>query len=264
VILGETWRIEQGDALVLLRSLPNASAGALITDPPYSSGGFTRGDRVRSTGEKYLSSERKERLDDFTGDNRDQRGFVAWCSLWMGEAFRVLEDGAPVVVFTDWRQLPVTTDAVQIAGFVWRGIAVWTKENASRPQLGRYRADAEFLVWGSKGPMRPWDGAEALPGTFAHAPVHASEREHQTEKPLALMEEVVRIAPPGALVLDPFCGSGTTGMACIRRGRRFLGCELSEGYAGRARGRLTAEEVCSTLAARRIGQCSLFEDLTGT
>jgi site-specific DNA-methyltransferase (adenine-specific) len=254
----ETWRIEQGDALALLRSLSSASAGALITDPPYSSGGFTRGDRVRSTGEKYLSSERKERLDDFTGDNRDQRGFVAWCSLWMGEAFRVLEEGAPVVVFTDWRQLPVTTDAVQIAGFVWRGIAVWTKENASRPQLGRYRADAEFLVWGSKGPMRPWDGAEALPGTFAYPPVHASEREHQTEKPLALMEEVVRIAPPGALVLDPFCGAGTTGMACIRRGRRFLGCELSEGYAGRARGRLTAEEVCSTLAARRLGQCSLF------
>jgi site-specific DNA-methyltransferase (adenine-specific) len=106
--------------------------------------------------------------------------------------------------------------------------------------------------------LHPWDGAEALPGTFAHPPVHASEREHQTEKPLALMEEVVRIAPPAALVLDPFCGSGAAGMACIRRGRRFLGCELSEGYAGRARGRLAAEEVCSTLAARRLGQCSLF------
>jgi site-specific DNA-methyltransferase (adenine-specific) len=176
----------------------------------------------------------------------------------MGEAFRVLEDGAPVVVFTDWRQLPVTTDAVQIAGFVWRGIAVWTKENASRPQLGRFRADAEFLVWGSKGPMRPWDGAEVLPGTFAHTPVHSSEREHQTEKPLALMEEVVRIARPGAVVLDPFCGSGTTGAACLRRGRRFLGCDLSGNYAKRARDRLAAEAEHWSLTSRRAGQCTLF------
>jgi site-specific DNA-methyltransferase (adenine-specific) len=254
----ERWRVEHGDALALLRSLPSESAGALITDPPYSSGGFTRGDRSKATGDKYLSKESKERFADFTGDNRDQRGFVAWCSLWMGEAFRVLEDGAPVVVFTDWRQLPVTTDAVQIAGFVWRGVAVWTKENASRPQLGRFRADAEFLVWGSKGPMRAWEGAEVLPGTFAHTPVHSSEREHQTEKPLALMEDVVRIARPGALVVDPFCGSGTTGVAAIRHGRRFLGCELSATYWAKALERLRVEGKQSTLMASRAGQLALF------
>ena len=62
------------------------SFDALITDPPYSSGGAFRGDRSRSTIAKYVRSTSQAFRDEFTGDTRDQRGFTAWASMWLGTA----------------------------------------------------------------------------------------------------------------------------------------------------------------------------------
>jgi site-specific DNA-methyltransferase (adenine-specific) len=166
------------------------------------------------------------------------------------------------VLFTDWRQLPLTTDALQAGGFVWRGIAVWTKEQSSRPRMGGFRADAEFAVWGSKGPLYPRTEVGCLPGTIASPPVHTTQRLHLTEKPLSVMEAIVKVCPPGGLVLDPFSGSGSTGVACIRSGRRFVGVEKSESYFRIACERLRAEEEASTLEARRAGQLPIFGGAT--
>ena len=132
--------------------------------------------------------------------------------------------------------------------------------------MGRYRSDAEFAVWGLKGPMPPRVDVGVLPGTWDHepapswccSPVHASERLHLTEKPLELMEQVVAIAPPGGLVLDPFLGSGTTGVAALRTGRSIIGAELSDYYVNLARERMDAELANTTVKASRAGQSSLF------
>lgn len=75
----------------------------------------------------------------------------------------MLKDGAPVLLFTDWRKLPLTTNALQIAGFTWRGITVGKTEGV-RPQLGRFRNQAEYIVWGSKGDMSLVRRAPVLPG----------------------------------------------------------------------------------------------------
>lgn len=200
---------------------------AIVTDPPYSSGGFVRGDRMCSARSKYVTNGAQHGLADFDGDNRDQRGYLAWCTVWLGEAHRIVRSGAPIAPFTDWRQLPTTTDAIQAGGFVWRGIAPWTKNNASRPAIGRYRNDAEYLVWGSRGPMLSRREVGCLPGTFVSPPVHHTARKHNTEKPIAVMEQIVAICPPGGTVFDPFAGSGSTGVAAIRSGRRFVGVEKS-------------------------------------
>lgn len=252
-----SFSLHHGEGWEWLRGLASESADALVTDPPYSSGGFTRGDRTSDPAEKYRASGAKETTESFSGDNRDQRSMLLWCSLWLTEAHRVLRDGASIVVATDWRQLPTVTDAIQIGGFVWRGIATWTKKGASRPQRGRFRADAEFFVWGSKGAM-PIEGS-ALPGTFHPpaptidvAPVNPHARLHLTEKPVEVMEAVLEIPfyaaegavsmiPPGKLCLDPFTGSGSTGVACLRRGVDFSGCELSAHYHELALRRLEAE-----------------------
>ncbi len=152
-----------------------------------------------------------------------------WCTLWLTEAFRVLKTGAPVVLFTDWRQLPTTTDALQAGGFIWRGVCPWTKTNP-RPRKGGFPATAEFAVWGSKGPLPARDDVGCLRGDWHERAVHHSERLHLTEKPLPVMREVVRICPPAGIVLDPFTGSGSTGEAALLEGRRFVGCELSHEY----------------------------------
>ena len=114
-----------GEALAMLQTLPDASVDALITDPPYSSGGAFRGDRMGSTTTKYVDNRDTLHRADFAGDNRDQRAYGYWCGLWLSECLRIVRPGGIACLFTDWRQLPTTTDALQAGGWVWRGIAAW-------------------------------------------------------------------------------------------------------------------------------------------
>ena len=251
------WCVVHGDSLDALRSLPNASIGALITDPPYSSGGFTRGDRTKDASLKYSAAEERPQAT-FGGDNRDQRGFEYWCVLWLSEAQRAAMPGAPIVQFTDWRQLPVTTDVIQAGGWVWRGIFVWSKGVECRPAMGRFSAAAEFGVWGTNGASLDLVEVGCLPGVVEVGAPRGDDRVHLTQKPERVMEAVCGIAPPDSVVLDPFAGSGTTGVACLRLGRRFIGIEKDARYATIARERLAAESQGLTLRDVRAGQMSLL------
>lgn len=231
-----------GDALAVLAELPTASVDAVITDPPYSSGGAYRGDRMGDPTQKYVPT--KEVINfhpTFTGDNRDQRSYGYWCALWLSECLRVAKPGAPICMFTDWRQLPTTTDAIQAGGWVWRGIVVWDKTPGIRPTSGRFRQQAEFVVWGSNGPM-PVDYVSAcLNGVFTHPPFRG--KEHIAGKPLGLMRNIVRICPKGGTVLDLFMGSGTTGVAALHEGRSFIGAELNDHDQRIAQERIVAAQV---------------------
>ncbi|RTL31286.1 MAG: site-specific DNA-methyltransferase [Rhodocyclaceae bacterium] len=217
------------------------SVDAIITDPPYSSGGAFRGDRMQSTTTKYVQTGQFTQFGNFSGDNRDQRSYLAWCSLWLSDCLRVARPGSPCCVFTDWRQLPVTTDALQSGGFVWRGIAAWDKTEAARPVRGRFRNQCEYLAWGSRGPMR--EDGPCLPGAW-RVSVGSSEKHHVAGKPDGLMAQVVLIAPVDGVILDPFCGSGTTLRAALDNGRRAIGIEIEERYC--------------EIAAKRLAQGVLF------
>lgn len=83
--------------------------------------------------------------------------------------------------------------------------------------------------------------APALPGFYQAA--SPREREHITQKPLSVMRELVKIVPEGGVVLDPFAGSGTTGVAAILEHRRFIGVEMTEHYADVAAARLAEAET---------------------
>jgi site-specific DNA-methyltransferase (adenine-specific) len=218
-----------GDSLAQLRQLHTDSVDAVITDPPYSSGGQFRGDRIPNPTQKYVQTGTKVARPDFSGDSRDQRAYAYWSALWLSECLRIAKPGAAIAVFTDWRQLPTTTDALQAGGWIWRGIVPWDKTPACRPAKGRFAAQAEYIVWGSKGAMPLERGVGCLPGVFAHA-IKQSDKFHITGKPTALMRDVVEICAPGGVVLDPFMGSGTTGVACVETGRGFVGIERSAEY----------------------------------
>lgn len=235
------WEIRTGESLAVLRELPDASFDALITDPPYSSGGMFRGDRMADPGVKYVQTVTQSARPEFAGDNRDQRSYGYWVTLWLSECLRVLKPGAPAVLFSDWRQLPITTDALQSGGWVWRGIAVWDKTEASRPTMGGFRSQSEFMVWGTNGPRDPGpcEAVGCLPGVFRHG-VKQADKHHITGKPTALMREVVRVCVPGGRILDPFAGSGTTIVAALAEGRGGLGIERTEEYSRVARERCEA------------------------
>lgn len=226
-----------GDALTVLPTLPANSFDALITDPPYASGGVHASARQRSPNEKYMQSSGPYLHADFPSDERDQRSHLAWMQLWLAQCNRVLRDGAPVLLFTDWRQLPLTTDALQCAGFTWRGVAVWDKTGGVRPQRGRFSNQAEYVVWGSKGGMPLGRAAPTLPGVFREA-VRKSDKHHLTGKPTDLMRQLVRICEQGGRILDPFAGSGTTLVAADAEGYDWTGIEMTGHYFDVARSRL--------------------------
>ena len=233
-----------GDCLDILPGLQEAEADALITDPPYSSGGTTAAERARDPVEKYCQDGNARGRPSFAGDTRDQRSFLLWGSLWGLLARRACKPGAYGLVFSDWRQVPTMSDLLQAAGFTWRGMIAWDKGRGARaPHKGYFRHQCEYVVWGTNGRCEladdgPWDGC-------LHQSVKKADKFHVTGKPTDLMRQLVRCVPPGGLVLDPFGGSCTTGVACALTGRRCILIEQSIEYC-----RIGADRLRQALASR--------------
>lgn len=216
-----------GDMMTLLQDLPEVDA--VITDPPYCSGGMYRADRCLTPADaKYLPANGFVKRAAFSGDNKDQRVFINWCVQWMRAA--PIKIGGYMMSFIDWRQLPAITDAMQLAGIVWRGICPWDKGPAARaPHKGYARHQAEYIVWGTNGPCLQATHGGPFPGVYRH-PVRPADKHHMAGKPVALMMELCAWVPRDALILDPFMGSGTTGVACLLTGRRFIGVEIDPAH----------------------------------
>jgi len=230
-------QIIQGDLMHILPTFPDNLFGGIICDPPYASGAADQNSKQKSTAQKYCNAKSNHVLPDFEGDSKDQRSWTRWMTEWLIEARRVTKPGAPICMFIDWRQLPSMTDALQWSGWLWRGVLAWDKTN-SRPQRGRFRQQAEFVVWGSNGHMPSDRNAPVLPGVFRQAMPALVKRIHQTEKPLGVMRDIVRIVEPGGIILDPFAGAGTTVLAAKLEGYPAVGLELSKHYAKAAALRL--------------------------
>ena len=228
-------RLLQGDCLTMLKEVAPASVDLVLCDPPYSSGGIHAGDRKASTTAKYTDRDYDgaAKLPAFSGDNMDQRSFTAFMRWVCSELRQKTREGGILEIFVDWRNLPAMTDAVQMAGWVWRGVLVWDK-GTSRNQPGRFRNDCEFVVWCSNGDL-PIDwkaakGSKAMPGIYHVPGVPPKQRVHQTEKPVELLRALIQICQRGGTVIDCFMGSGSTGVACVQEGRNFIGIELGDQY----------------------------------
>jgi site-specific DNA-methyltransferase (adenine-specific) len=242
---GRGWAIYCADVLDLAPRLPAGCVDVVLTDPPYSSGGMFRGDRAKATSAKYVQTEARgaaQNLVDFSGDSRDQRVWTAWCERWLGASRLLLRPGGYLMSFIDWRQLPALSDAIQIAGLTWRGLGVWDKTEGTRPNPGYLRAQTELLPWATNGAMVGARQREYLPGLWRYAPLAGRVKLHQAGKPEPLMADLIRIALPGEIVADWFMGSGTTGVAAVRAGRRFLGADIDPHWCEVAADRLRATE----------------------
>lgn len=257
VIIGNA-TLYLGDCLKVLPTLPQIDA--VITDPPYSSGGMVRGDRTQKTSLKYAQTDGETCRIEFSGDNRDQRAFLAWSTMWLGDLHSKASEGSVCMVFTDWRQLPTVTDAIQCGGWVWRNLVTWWKPGV-RMQRGRFSSSDEYVVYASRGV--PGEGEKSPQNVLQYQPVVGIEKDHIAEKPVELMKSLVGVTRPGASICDPFMGSGTTGVAAIQMGRKFIGCEIDPYHFEVACKRI--EEAHKQLdmfiepkSAPRVEQASLF------
>lgn len=233
------------DAFSALPGLEAESFDAVITDPPYSSGGKAMSRKQGKVGaEKYFDHADK----DFDDGTRDQLAHRLWTTDWLRLCHRLIKPGGWCMVFSDWRQLPLTCMAMQCAGFIWQGVNIWHKPNGL-PQLGRFFRADEFIVIGSKGEP---PGGMKLRGTGAvtysqmwQGMLSPKERYHATSKPVALMRHLMQVLPPGSHVLDPFAGGGATLVAAAELGHHATGIEVTADNYETARRRVA--ELLHTL-----------------
>ncbi|GAB5444354.1 MAG: site-specific DNA-methyltransferase [Fuerstiella sp.] len=220
-------RLFHGESIAVLTDLVDRGErfDALLTDPPYASGGLHLGDKSQSTRDKYIQTSTIRTHHDFAGDARSQTGWLHWCALWLNLCRRMLVEGAPVLLFTDWRQIGAAITALEAGGFIHRGIVVWDKKNC-RPTPNGFRAQSEFIVVGSKGKRPPRSPNSVYqPGVFQHSTPPMKVRRHQTQKPVGLLKDLLAIVPAGGRVLDPFAGSGSLIEAADECGLKATGIE---------------------------------------
>lgn len=221
-----------GEALAYMRDLPNASVDALITDPPFSSGG--RRENARGVRKSMLRG--TEDGAWIAGDAMSTAGFV-WSMRELGwQARRVLRPGGHLLSFIDWRMWPNLAAALESADLRAQPLLVWDKTYFG---MGRtFRHQHELIVHMTNGnPAAPQ--RRDVGNVLACKPVRKGD--HPTEKPVELLRTLVSVvAPPGGVVCDPFMGVGSTGVAAVREGRQFTGCELSEPFYARAVERIKA------------------------
>lgn len=216
--------IFHGDCLDSLPDLvQSGTADAVVTDPPYCSGGFTESQKKSATYQG-LRSERVQSgaVKWFASDDMTTGGLLYLMRRVAQECFRVLVPGGSLLMFCDWRMVPLLVPCLESVGLRYTNLIVWDKGSMG---LGSgFRPQHELIVHLTKGVGRYYakNGANVITAKR----VQAADKEHATEKPIELLRELVRIvSPPGGLVVDPFCGSGSTCRAAALEGRNFIGVE---------------------------------------
>ena len=227
------------DPVTGLASLPDKSVDHVICDPPYEAEAHTLQRRIKRDAGASGYGGTDQRVSvveplDFAPITAEVRASVA------RELARVCRGW--VIVFCQAEAVAAWRLDLDSAGARWRRPMVWVKPDGQpclagdRPGIG-YESMA--TAWAGDGRSK-WNGGGKL-GVYSCVKSTANGNEHPTQKPLALMESLVRdFTDPGELVCDPFAGSGTTGVACKRLGRRFIGWEREPKYHAIAEKRIAA------------------------
>lgn len=222
-----------GDCLDVLPTIDRGSVDAVVTDPPYSSGN-------RREGSKGLrkSMNRTTGDDDWFGtDSLTTPGFCWMMRAVATQSKRLLCRGGHFLTFIDWRMSASLAAAIESADMRLLGLLVWDKVGFG---MGAYfRNQHELILHFSHGRTRPVFRHD-MPNVLRHSRFDGDD--HDTQKPQTLIEDLVTVVTgDGEIVGDWFMGSGTTGVACVRTGRRFMGIEIDPNYFEIAVKRIEAE-----------------------
>jgi len=200
-----------GDCVDVMAHLPPACIDLVLTDPPY--------------GVRYRDRQGRTVRNDANLD---------WLPPAFAQMFRLLKADSVCVAFYGWNAGDRFMAAARAAGFRLAGHIVFPKRYASATRLLRYQHEQAFLF------------AKGDPAAPAHPPTdviagwsYTGNRLHPTQKPVAVLKPLIdAFTMPGQVVLDPFCGSGSTLVAAADLGRRYIGIELTSEHHRTSRERL--------------------------
>ncbi|MDC0600089.1 site-specific DNA-methyltransferase [Flavobacteriales bacterium] len=208
-----------------MKEIESGSVDMVLTDPPYN---IARDNNFNTMGRAGI---------DFGEWDKGADLFS-----YIDDCFRVLDKNGSFVVFNDWANLGDISRYAENLGFVVKDMLRLEKTNPMpRNRDRRYITDYECAIWFTM-PKAKWifnrqDEKYQRP-KFVHS---IDKGLHPTQKSLSLMTEILKIhTNENQVVLDPFMGSGTTGVACKNLSRKFIGIELGEGYFKIAQDRISA------------------------
>ena len=221
----------QGDCLDRMRKIPDDSVSLILTDPPYNLGLFMK---HRGTNMGRL------RANHFAVSGWDQLETSEWqeqMAAFFAEAARVMKKRGSMVVFMSLIKVPTIIEAAVAQGFYYKTTGIWHKTNPLPRNMNlQFVNSTEAWIYFTYGSAT---GTFNNEGRVEHdfvetSVVPLSEKKlgkHPTQKPLALMRHfILLLTNERDVVLDPFMGSGSSGLASIELGRKFIGIELSPVY----------------------------------
>ncbi|CAI8394361.1 MAG: modification methylase [Rhizobiales bacterium TMED143] len=248
-------QIFEGDCLQLMQDLPAASVDLVFADPPYNL--QLRGDLHRPDQSKV------DAVDDDWDQFDSFAAYDAFTRAWLAEARRVLKPTGTLWVIGSYHNIFRVGTALQDTGFWVLNDIIWRKTNPMPNFRGTRFANAhETLIWAARDETQTgytfnYQAMKALNEDIQMRsdwllPICSGgerlkddngRKVHPTQKPEALLHRVLLSSTnPGDVILDPFFGSGTTGVAARRLGRHFIGIDADAGYCDAARERIAAVE----------------------
>ena len=199
-----------GDCLERMKEIPDGSVDMVLTDPPYG---------------MDLTPQRKS--GKFHGVKIKNDETLSWSDDFFKECFRVLPKNSAAFIFCSHHCISEFISSAKSAGFEVKNLLVWNKGHFGMG--GNWRPVHELILLLTKG--RFVTKSSSLKTILDFRKVHHSKAVHPTEKPIDLLCHLIEQADYEThKILDPFMGSGTTGVACVNLNRNFIGIELDEGY----------------------------------
>ena len=219
------YKLLHGDCLELLKEIPDESIDLIATDPPYLVSSTNGGGTINNIKKLNKSlSDLKKNIDITQGYNIE---------LYGEQFIRVMKQ-INIYLWCNKAQIPEYFDFYVKKHKCKFDIICWHKTNALPTYSNKYLSDTEYLLYFRQGKGKCFPKSYDDAKTFYIAPINHKDKKlygHPTIKPLDITEKIIRnSAREGQLVLDPFMGSGTTGVACVNTDRKFIGIEIDEQY----------------------------------
>lgn len=229
----EDFTLLNGDSFQLLKQIEEKSIDMIFADPPYflSSGGISckNGKQVNVNKGEW---DKKENYDDIQKFTKE----------WIEESYRILKKKCSIWISGTYHNIFDVKKALDEVGFKIINIIIWKKTDP--PPLiykNKCRFSYEFIIWADKGNGHIYNYDEMfkinkkeLEDVWILPAVSMNEKKyghHPTQKPECLLERIIKASTiENQLILDPFMGSGTTGVICKKLNRKFIGIEIDTNY----------------------------------
>lgn len=218
------YQIINGDSFEKLKQIPEEYVDHIITDPPYNI----------SKDNNFHTMKGRQGIDFGEWD----KGFDL--TGWIGDAVKTVKQGGNIIIFNAWRNLVEITEELEKHGCEVKNMCRWIKNNPMPRNRDRlYITDYEYFIWAVKKPKgknkwifnRREDEPYVRPEYKTGLTPKSERFEHPTAKPVELLSQIVqRHTNEGDIILDPFSGVGSTGVASLKNNRNFIGIELDTNY----------------------------------